>query len=507
MKMQNFYLMKFMATVFILIISSLGQTKEYEVQFSAPTEETVFLLPVPHKEIALASQLSLVSNGIKVECDIVVLNIWNSNSQQKFIRLLSIEISKHDKIEPNQTVNFTLRWDSGKKNLPIKNKRFYSPPSLIYPNKSWLTESILLHPHMSKVDTFWYTQPQSLYANFVTNESLLEQYKYPKTKYSQWLFDRPRAILQLFILTNDDKWLDEGIKVSQFYLKNLDSEGQFKLKKDFDLKYLMPNGLLYYYFLTGDSRIPNILKKLFERSLIWSPDYENDYKFWTERHQAAALNLAISYWEISGDKAAKNRIESIISATAKMVFFPKEEWAIKNCPQHTYISHEGKPGISPVCSPWMMALLADGLWRYYHLTHDKESAALLNAFGDFMINDGIYFTDKKFSDRVLPLYLSSMTNNFLEIKNPYTDGQHACDVASLIGKSLYIKTIREEDTFLLKELFSVFVQQCKDINKRYKNNQKDYLPMMPPRRFGWTYSTTSDLPWLESWLNTPKYNE
>jgi hypothetical protein len=155
----------------------------------------------------------------------------------------------------------------------------------------------------------------------------------------------------------------------------------------------------------------------------------------------------------------------------------------------------------------MTALLADGLWRYYQLTHDKKSAALLNAFGDFMMDNGIYFADKRLNNKVLPFYLSSMNNKLLEIKNQWTDGQHSCDVAGLIGKSLYIKTIRDEDTFILKELFSVFVQQCKDINIKYRSKKKDYLPMLPPRRFGWTYSTTSDLPWLELWLNTTKYNE
>jgi hypothetical protein len=102
---------------------------------------------------------------------------------------------------------------------------------------------------------------------------------------------------------------------------------------------------------------------------------------------------------------------------------------------------------------------------------------------------------------VLPLYLSSMDNKNLEIKNQWTDRQHSCDVAGLIGKSLYIKKQTDENTILLEELFNVFVQQCKDMNKKSKYNKNNYLPMLPPRRFGWTYSTTSDLPWLTSWLS------
>lgn len=498
------HLMKLLGILFFIIsLSTLSQ--EYKIQFSSPINKTLFILPVPNLKIPLNSTISLISDGREIECDIVALNVWNSNTSQKFVRLLSIKINKKNITEHH--TNFTLTWVEAKKSLPIEHKNFTGSPHLIYPNKAWLKESILLHPETKELDNTWYTQPQSLYANFVTNKSLLIQSGYPPAKASQWLFDRPRAIFQLFILTDDNKWLTEGRKITEFYIDNLDAEGKFTLKSTFDLKYLMPNGLLYYYLLSGDSRIPSILKTLFERSLIWSPSYDTDYEFWTERHQAAALNIAIAYWEISGSDVAKARIDEIIQATVNMVFYPRDEWGLKGCTQHTYKSHEGKAGNSPVCSPWMTALLADGLWRYYQLTHDKKSAALLNTFGDFMLNDGIYFTDKKFDDRVLPLYLSSMTNKLLQIKNPYTDGQHACDVAALIGKSLYIKRITNEDTFLLKELFDVFIQQCKDINIKYRSKKKDYLPMLPPRRFGWTYSTTSDLPWLERWLTLSELNE
>jgi len=498
------HLMKFLGILFF-IVSLSTSSQEYKIQFTTPINETLFILPIPNLKIALNSTVNLISDGNEIECDIVALNVWNSNTSQRFVRLLSININKKNITKRPST--FTLTWAESKKNLPIEHKNFADSPYLIYPNKAWLKESILLHPETKELDNTWYTQPQSLYANFVTNESLLEQFKYPRSYQSQWLFDRARAIFQLFILTKDDKWLVEGIKISKFYIDSLDDNGHFLLNKQFDLKFLMPNGIMYYYFLTGDNRIMSVLKKLFELSLIWPANYNSDYKFWTERHQAAALNIAIAYWEVSGSNAAKARIDEIIQATVNMVFYPRDGWGLKGCPQHTYKSHEGKAGNSPVCSPWMLALLADGFWRYYLLTHDKKSAALLNAFGDFIINDGIHFADQRLNNKVLPIYLASMNNKLLQIKNQWTDGQHSCDVGALIGKSLYIKRITNEDTFLLKELFNVFIQQCKDINIEYRSNKKDYLPMLPPRRFGWTYSTTSDLPWLEHWLNTTKYNE
>lgn len=505
--MHRINLVILLVLMFILMKSSAGQTKVYITEFSAPANKSILLLPVPNMQIALNSALKITQQGKSIDASFYLLNSWNTDNAQKFIRLLSIKLGDVTNRENEKLVHYKLSWATTSTNIKQSPLAHDVKPYLVYPDQSWLTESILLHPRINNLKTNWYTQPQSLYANFVTNDALLETNGYPKSHQSQWLFDRARAIFQLFILTGDNNWLKEGIKISHFYINNLDDSGRLLLSKDFDLKFLMPNGLLYYYFLTGDNKIEDFLYKLFQLSLVWKPDYNNDYKFWTERHQAAALNIAIAYWEISGSNQAHARINEIINATVKMVFYPKEEWNLKGCPQHTYQSHEGKSGQTPVCSPWMMALLADSLWRYYQLTHDKKSAALLNAFGDFMPNYGIHFADKRLNNQVLPLYLSSMDNKLLEIKNQWTDGQHSCDIAGLIGKSLYIKKQTREDVFLLKELFNVFLQQCKDINKKSRSDKKDYLPILPPRRFGWTYSTTSDLPWLEYWLNQETNNE
>lgn len=504
--MNNFITIK-LFTICLYVLSGTVSSQENSIKFSAPADKTIFVLPVPNQKISLQSEITLTVGGTTLTSTTSAVTLWYNDNKSKFVRLLYIKLNKTNNQSQEKSISYELQWTPAKKEMLLTDSDVKKHPFLVYPSKQWLAESILLHPNISKLDTSWYTEPQSLYANFVTNELLLEQHKYPTKQSSQWLFDRPRAIYQLYILTGDPKWLKEGTLLASFYLENLDETGKFKLKENFDLKYLMPNGLLYYYFLTADSQIETVLETLFEKSLIWTPKYENEYKFWTERHQAAALNLAIAYWEISGSQRAKNRIDEIVDATVQMVFNPVNNWPLRGCPQHTYESHEGKSGNSPVCSPWMMALLGDGLWRYYRLTHDKRSAALLNAFGDFMPNYGIHFADKRLKNKVLPLYLASMDNKLLEIKNQWTDGQHSCDVAGLIGKSLYIKKKANEDVFLLKELFNVFVQQCKDIDKKYRNSQKGYVPMLPPRRFGWTYSTTSELPWLEYWLNQAEANE
>jgi hypothetical protein len=500
--MRLLIVIKLISILCIFIIPTDLHSQENTIQFSAPADETFFILPIPNNKMPLHSKISIDIEGKSLEHESSVLTLWYNHNKNEFIRLLTIKLEGSNNHSNTKIINYGLKWVPTNRSLGLKKLNIASSPFLISPSKQWLAQSILLQPKINKLDTHWYTKPQSLYANFVTNEALLNEKGYPKNKFSQWLFDRPRAIYQLYILTEDPKWLKEGTKLTKYYLANIDDTGQFKLKDSYDLKYLMPNGLLYYYLLTGDKEVISVLKTFYDRALSWDPTYDGGHRFWTERHQAAALNIAIAYWEVTGSLEAKNRIDEIIEATVQMVFNPRENWPLRGCPQHTYKSHEGKAGDSPVCSPWMMALLSDGLWRYYRLSEDKKSAALLNAFGDFMPHYGIHFADDRLKNMVLPLYLSSMDNKRLQIKDQWTDRQHACDVASLIGKSLYIKKKTTEDTYILQELFSVFVQQCKDINKKYRNKKHDYLPMLPPRRFGWTYSTTSDLPWLESWLNS-----
>jgi len=64
--------------------------------------------------------------------------------------------------------------------------------------------------------------------------------------------------------------------------------------KNFDPKYLMPKGLLYRYLLTGDVEAKRTLKHIYWRSLDWDESYSLRRGFWTERNQAAALNVAVS---------------------------------------------------------------------------------------------------------------------------------------------------------------------------------------------------------------------
>ena len=234
-----------------------------------------------------------------------------------------------------------------------------------------LTQTLLLHEFLVG-DHRWYTGPQIQYANYVSDASALTKDGYPPERASQWLYDRPQALYQLYIMTGDTAWLYAANNAVNFYIKHINSDGYFDLKKRFDPKYLMPKGLQYAYMLTGNEQAKNALARMYKKSFEWNPNYSLKRGFWTERNQAAALNVALSYWEVTGENSALDRVHDIIDATYVMTFTPVNGWPIRNCPQHSYKAHEGEGADKPVCSPWMMALLGDNLWRFYRITGDEK---------------------------------------------------------------------------------------------------------------------------------------
>jgi len=467
-----------------------------------------FVLPIPRNIIVSKASIELIANNALVDADFSILNTWPSSNDVNSIRLLHVKFSDADKVSKS----FILRWNNtveeGSKRSNIKSFLKGGQDSknvhLVYPTLNWLSQSLLIHPKQN-IALDWYIEPQKKYANYITNQSLLDKNGYPESKTTQWLYDRPQSIFQLFIMSGEKEWLIKANKLTDFYIRNIDDNGQFILKKQFDSKYLMPKGLMYHYLLSGDIEAKQALQRIFDRSLDWDEDYSLDRGFWTERNQAAALNVAVSYWEISHDKRALERINDIVNATVEMTFNPKIDWPLRGCPQHSFKSHEGWGDDSPTCSPWMMALLGDALWRFYQLTGDKRAASLIDAFGDFILNHGIYYGDKRVNNIVIPKYIVSIENLEQEELDQWTDPQHACDVAALLGKSAFIKQQKQQEGFLVKILFRALLDQCKQNYIKLKkqqnsNREKSYWQLKPPRRFGWMYSTTSDLPWLESLL-------
>lgn len=452
-----------------------------------------YTLPVPNNTIDRKSTIQFFSSTRAIKSHLAVANVWPNRTNSQYVRLLTFKLNEaFDREQP-----IVMRWTKNTTELPYDGHSPKKEHQLIYPSLTWLKEALLLHPKANNLAIDWYIEPQKKYANYVTDFQLLNKAGVKTDSAAQWLYDRPQAIYQLYMMTGEEKWLKAGKELAKFYMKNLDTNGQFILKKGFDIKYLMPKGLLYHYFLTGSPLAKEKLKTIYKRSLEWNETYSIDRGFWTERNQAAALNIAVSYWELTRSEDALRRIDDIINATIAMTFNPQGQWKLVGCPQHAHRSHEGGQEETPVCSPWMMALLGDALWRFYQLTGDKNAASLIDAFGDFIINHGIYYgSDKRLTSTVLPKYLAAINNSEFDKMSQWTDSEHFCDIAGLLGKSVFIKDKYNRSDFIVTELFNVFTEQCTRNLRGSRKLKAEYWPIRNVRSFGWKFSTTSDLPWL-----------
>ena len=304
--MQNF-LKKIVYTLFFTSCCSNAILPEFALEPTITISSPTLILPIPNHTIANSSLIHLTLNNIDLNADVSILNNWPSSSQDKYVRLLKLEIDHNLPLSGH----LNLFWSNAKKgvvgNMAPKtnmidlltvnhdsrmavNDEF----SLVYPSLNWLARSVLLHPEQKQTNSSWYIEPQKKYAYYLTNQALLTKKGYPARKVSQWLYDRPQAIYQLYLMSGETEWLIKANELADFYISNIDESGIFMLKKRFDPKLLMPKGVLYRYLLSGDNAAKQALKRMFERSFDWDESYSLRRGFWTERNQAAALNVAVS---------------------------------------------------------------------------------------------------------------------------------------------------------------------------------------------------------------------
>ncbi|WP_159816977.1 hypothetical protein [Colwellia sp. 20A7] len=506
MKINLNSILLFISLFVFSALFTVSANNTISIDIANDDDASLLMLPIPNEVISVRSNLAVYYKDIPINATFYMAAEWPNSESTVYVRTLLIDspelkgfsgklsfVWSNTRTENSRSVTRILD-----KDLRVALSSKTRTANLVYPSKHWLRQSLLLHPMDQRYETDWYVLPQEKYAHFVTNKEALLKKGYPPKKAAQWLYDRPQALYQLYIMTEDKQWLTKANTLADFYQEHLDEDGQFTLKNRFDPKYLMPAGLAFQYLLNADESALKALTSMFQLSLDWDEKYSLSRGFWTERNQAAALNVAVRYWELTQDKEALLRINDIIDATVKMTFNPESNWPIRGCPQHSFKSHEGWGDDTAACSPWMMALLGDALWHYYRLTGDEKASALLNAFGDFILNNGIYYGDKRVKNIVIPKYIVSMENPEQEELNQWSDPQHACDVAALLGKSVYIKELKGQDAFVVKELFRSLVEQCKGSYQRLKaeKTEKKFWTLMPPRRFAWMYSSTSDLPWL-----------
>jgi hypothetical protein len=221
-----------------------------------------------------------------------------------------------------------------------------------------------------------------------------------------WLFDRGTAMYRGHVRRGDLTTLESAYRETAMYRKGMTGTGTATRiavpgAVD-DLKYHYNQNLAIHYLLTGDDRFRESAENLAMRvSALWgSPDYAGGSDFWTERHAGFAL-LAYVWADIVTDdhgtefqELADDAVDAYVAMQAQ---FPAG-WndAAARCFAHTAAAH-GEDFGTMGCSPWMSAILADGLDAYATERGGADATAARAAIvklGKILARDGRDATGK-----------------------------------------------------------------------------------------------------------------
>lgn len=188
-----------------------------------------------------------------------------------------------------------------------------------------------------------------------------------------WLFDRPTAFYRGYARRGDLLTLESAYREASLYRERLMGQGDglrigVPGRAD-DLKYHYTQGMALHYLLTGDDRFREAAEAVAARAaVVWpDPSYDGGTRFWTERHAGFALLAFVWAMIVSDDRAAVFRAlaDRVVSAViAVQETYPRGYTDREaRCFAHSAQAHGESFGYFG-CSPWMSAILADGLDAY-----------------------------------------------------------------------------------------------------------------------------------------------
>ncbi len=309
-------------------------------------------------------------------------------------------------------------------------------------------------------------------------------------EYEPWLFDRTLTLFGVYVRTGELAWLRHAHRAAQFYAAHVTSAGYFDLT-DGDLKYAYGGPMLIDLMLTGDRRHLPRIEAVASAGESWDEEYTSDTGFWTERHQTYALLAAVSAFEATGDAAHAARARAIAAATFRLAREPFGGEPAQGCVLHTRDSHEGDGEATPICSPWMAALLAEAVFRYYVHSEDRAALEFLAGLGDFVAT---YGTAEE-GGGLVPYYLASSA------QQDSPDLEHACDVAGLVARAAWARGALGGDPDALAATRDGLLTSCEaNLGDWHRPGGPEAglseWRLSPPRKLNWWFGTTLDLPWL-----------
>ncbi len=184
-----------------------------------------------------------------------------------------------------------------------------------------------------------------------------------------WLYDRPTALYLGYAITGDLGPLQSAYREAAIYragLTGTDENTRISVPgAASDLKYHYAQGMAIHYLLTGDDRFREGAENVAVRAhALWSdPGYAGGADFWTERHAGFALLAYEWAAAVSDDRAATFAAwsDQAVAAYLPLQDVATSAWEVDaRCFAHSAEAHGEAFGYVG-CSPWMSAILADGL--------------------------------------------------------------------------------------------------------------------------------------------------
>ncbi len=240
---------------------------------------------------------------------------------------------------------------------------------------SWLSGSGFAGPLLPEADVA--DQPSAAWAALCDYEAngldafLASGYESDR---AVWLFDRGTALYRGYARRGDlgplrSAYIETAMYRNLITGTSVDTRNGVPPDGADDVKYAYSQNLALHYLLSGDDRFRESAENIaLGMSALWpDPGYAGGDDFWTERH--AGFSLLAYVWAaiVSDDQAEALRAladEAVTAYLEVQATYPPG-YADQNarCFAHTGNAH-GEGGDYFGCSPWMSAILADGLVQY-----------------------------------------------------------------------------------------------------------------------------------------------
>ncbi len=223
-----------------------------------------------------------------------------------------------------------------------------------------------------------------------------------------WLYDRVTAFYRGYAITGSLVPLRSAYREAEIYRAGMTVSNGVATNiavpdAQTDLKYYYAQNMALHYLFTGDERYREAAEAVSAKiATMWNPNYDGGDRFWTERH--AGFTLLAHEWAlmVTDDQAAtiSARVETAVTAFLAVQATYPTGYADPNarCFAHSATAHAEGYGYNG-CSPWMSAIVADGLDQYQRRVGGTRGAQVrdsLARLGRIVARDGRDSSGKPF---------------------------------------------------------------------------------------------------------------